>query len=273
MKRSKLALIFGIILALSFMILSAQEEVKTEQTISDTASAVEETTAQEATQEIVDTPEVGGFESLARSILGSGLVDLFIKGGFTMWPILALLIWAVAIIIWKFVSLTIAKINVNKFLEKIIPLLEQKKYAEAAEISKRTKGPVGAIIHQGLLKADKGVDAVEKSIENAGVLEMAFMEKGFVGLSTSISLAPMFGFFGTLVGMIEAFEAIEKAGEVDPTIVASGIKVALITSVGGLAVAIPVQFFNNIYLDIIDGIVIDMQKASEKVLETLVENK
>jgi len=128
-------------------------------------------------------------------------------------------------------------------------------------------------MHQGLLKVDKGVEAVEKAVENAGVIEMAFLEKGFIPLSTVITLAPMFGFFGTIVGMIRAFADIAAAGEVEPTIVANGIQIALITTAAGLAIAIPMQFFNNLFLGMIDGLVMDMQRGSEKLIETLVEHK
>ncbi len=219
-----------------------------------------------------ESPQIGGFEAFARSLVGSGFVDLFLNGGFAMWPILVLMIWALAVIIYKIIALSYAKININALLDKIVPLLKEKKYQDAAKICALTKGPVAAVIHAGLLKADQGVGAVEKAMESAGTIEMAFLEKGFVPLSTVINLSPMLGFFGTLVGMIQAFDAIAKAGEVDPTIVASGINVALITSAAGLAVAIPVQFFNNLFLGNVDGLVLDMQRGSEKVVETLIEN-
>jgi len=233
-----------------------------------------ENAAPVADQEMMfdESPQVGGLEAFARSIVGSGFVDLFIDGGFAMWPILILMIWGLAVIIYKIIALSYARINVNALLDKVVPLLKEKKYHDAANICAKTKGPAAAIIHAGLLKADQGVEAVEKSMESAGTIEMAFLEKGFVPLSTVINLAPMLGFFGTLVGMIAAFDAIAKAGEVDPTIVASGINVALITSAAGLAVAIPVQFFNNIFLGNVDGLVLDMQRGSEKVVETLIEN-
>ncbi|RLD59217.1 MAG: MotA/TolQ/ExbB proton channel family protein [Bacteroidetes bacterium] len=258
-------LINVLIISLSF----AQSDVK-----ENTAANVEQTeNPNESPAPFDEAPKIGGLEMFARKIVGSGLVDIFIQGGFVMWPILLLVIWALATIIWKLVSLNYAKINLADFLDKIQPLLEEKRYEEAIEVCENTRGPVASIIHAGLLKTDKGVEAVEKSIESAGVVEMAFLEKGFIPISTTINLAPMFGFFGTVVGMIGAFDAISKAGEVEPTIVASGIKVALITTAAGLAVAIPVQFFNNIFLSMVDGIVIDMQRGSEKVVETLVENK
>jgi biopolymer transport protein ExbB len=246
---------------------AVEQTTETDVTVNDAASTTDDVV------EFDESPSMSGFEMFARKILGSGFVDLFINGGFTMWPILILLIWAIATIIWKLVSLSYAKTNVNDFLDKIVPLIKEHKFAEAIKISESTKGPVAAVVHAGLLKADKGIESVEKAMENAGILEMAFLEKGFIPISTTINLAPMLGFFGTMVGMIAAFDAIAKAGEVDPTIVASGMKIALITTAAGLAVAIPAQFFNNMFLSMVDGLVMDIQKGSEKVIETLIENK
>ena len=275
--RKRLLVIFMVLAFANFMftaIAFAQEEIADEQV------AIEEVTAEEGVAEDVvedvpfeETSQSGGLEMFARKIVGSGLVDIFIQGGFVMYPVLLLLIWGIATIIWKIISLNYAKINLNDFLGKVIPLVESKKYDEALKLCEETKGPVAAIMHNGLLKVDNGIEAVEKAIENAGVIEMAFLEKGFIPLSTTINLAPMFGFFGTIVGMIRAFGDIAAAGEVEPTIVATGIQIALITTAAGLAVAIPMQFFNNMFLGMVDGLVMDMQRGSEKMIETLVENK
>ncbi len=247
------------------------EEINTEMSAdAGTAEPIETVTEEEPFSQ---AKEMNGFESLARSVVGSGFVDMFLAGGFAMWPILILLIWALAVIIWKITALNYAKVNVNSFLEQILPLIRAGKIDEAIKISEEARGPIAVILEVGLKKANKGVEATEKAIESAAGLEMAYLDKGFVALGTTITLAPMFGFFGTLVGMIEAFKAIAAAGEVDPTIVASGIMIALITSAAGLAVAIPVQFFNNIFQTMVDGVIIDMQKASEAVVETLVEAK
>jgi biopolymer transport protein ExbB len=249
----------------------AQDEVPAEQEAA--AEQVETDTTAAAAETFEEIPEIGGLEMFARKIVGSGLVDLFIQGGFVMWPLLVLVIWALATIIWKLVSLSYAKINLTDFMDKLLPLIEEKKYKEAMDLCENTRGPVAAVIYAGLQKADKDVEAVEKAIENAGIIEMAFLEKGFIPLSTTINLAPMLGFFGTMVGMIRAFADIAAAGEVDPTIVASGIQIALITTAAGLAIAIPVQFFNNMFLSMVDGFTMDMQRGTEKVIETLVENK
>ncbi|MEN6445631.1 MAG: MotA/TolQ/ExbB proton channel family protein [Candidatus Cloacimonas sp.] len=214
----------------------------------------------------------GGLQNFAELVFGSGLVKWFKNGGWAMWPILFLAIYGLAYIIWKFIALLNGKVNLNNFLDKIIPLIKEKKFEEAKEIAGKTRGPVAAIIYAGLEKADKGKEAVDEAIENASMIEMSYLEKGFIELSSSITLAPMLGFLGTVAGMIAAFDAIAAARAVDATIVATGIRIALITTEAGLIVAIPIQFFNNVFMTMVDGVVIDMQRASEKVTEVLAEN-
>jgi len=261
----KLRILFLALLLVGMFVgnLCAQEAVTAE----DTTAIVEEAVVVE------ETAQTGGMEAFARKIVGSGLVDLFIKGGWVMYPMLILVIWALATSIWKIISLRYAKISVHDFLAKLLPLVKDKKFDEATELCAKTRGPVASVLHAGLLKADKGSEEVEKAVEHAAILEMSFLEKGLIALATTINLAPMLGFLGTVVGMIQAFEAIAAAGEVEPTIVASGISVALITTASGLAVAIPIQLFNNFFVSIIDGLIIDMQTGSEKLTETLSEIK
>lgn len=225
--------------------------------------------AQEAVEQTAAATNGGGMENFAELVFGSGMVKWFKDGGWAMWPIIIVAIYGLAYIIWKFIALIYGKINLNNFLDKVVPLIKSRKYKEAAELAKGTRGPVAAIIYAGLLKAEGGIPAVEKAIENAAMIEMSYLEKGFIELSTTITLAPMLGFLGTVSGMISAFDAIAAARAVDATIVASGIKIALITTQFGLIVAIPVQFFNNIFTTMVDGLVIDMQKATEKVIEAM----
>lgn len=225
--------------------------------------------AEEAAQVADAATSSGGMQNLAELVFGSGMVKWFKDGGWAMWPIIIIALYGLAYVIWKFIALIHARINVNAFMGKIVPLVKEKKYAEAAEIAKETRGPVAAIIYSGLLKADGGIEAVEKAIENAAMIEMSYLEKGFLELSTAITLAPMMGFLGTVAGMISAFDAIAAARAVDATIVASGIKIALITTEFGLIVAVPVQFFNNIFVTMVDGMVIDMQKATEQVIDAM----
>lgn len=220
-----------------------------------------------------DNESMSGLEIFARKLVGGYLVTLFIDGGWLNWPILFLFIWGMAMSIWKIVSLSYAKINVTNFLNKVLPLIKDKKYKEALEVCDKTRGPVSAVVYAGLLKTDRGVASVEKAIENAATIEMATLEKQFINMSSVINLAPMVGFFGTILGMRVAFDAIAAAGDVDPTIVADGISIALVTTMTGLSVAIPVQFFYNLSLQMVDGLVLDMQRAIDKITETYVENK
>ena len=238
-------------------------------TANDNETAIAETVSPIVT----NVDEMSNLETFARRLVGSYLVKLFVEGGWVLWPMLILTIWGFAMCIWKIVALSYAKVNLNNFLNQIMPLIKAKKYKEAAELAYKTRGPVASVTHSALIKADKSIEAVEKAIENAATIEMAFLEKGFININTTINLAPMFGFFGTILGMIEAFDSIARAGEVDPTIVADGIKVALITTMAGLAIAIPVQFINNVLLQMVDGLVLDMQRASDKIIETVVENQ
>ena len=224
-----------------------------------------------AVEQAAPAASSGGIESFAELVFGSGLVKWFKDGGWAMWPILLVTIYGLAYIIWKFIAMLTGKTNLNSFLGKVLPLIKAKKYKEALEIAQKARGPVAAIVYAGLLKADKGVNAVEKAIENAAMIEMSYLEKGFLELSTAITLGPMLGLLGTVSGMISAFDAIAAARAVDATIVASGIKIALITTQAGLIVAIPVQFFNNIFVTMVDRQVIEMQRASEKVIEALLE--
>ena len=234
----------------------------------------EETEAVETNLPVFHEREpVSNLETFARKLVGGYMVNLFIDGGWLMWPLLFLGIWGMALVIWKLVALQYAKINVVKFLDDILPLIKEKKYVDAIEYANNARGPIAAMVHAGLLKTDKGVEAVEKAIDNTATVEMAFLERQLVSMSTVINLAPLVGFFGTILGMIVAFQAIAAAGDIDPTIVAEGIELALITTMAGLAVAIPVQLFYNIILQMIDNIVLDMQRASDKIIETLVENK
>ena len=235
-------------------------------------SAIEEVEVSEAPI-FMETEQMSGLETFASRLVGGYLVALFIDGGWVMWPMLILAIWGTAMVIWKLVAMSYAKTNLNAFLNKIMPLIKEKKYKEAAEIANKTNGPVASVAYAAILKAGTSVEAVEKAIENTATIEMAFLEKGFIAINTTINLAPMFGFFGTILGMIEAFDAIARAGEVDPTIVADGIKVALITTLFGLAIAIPVQFLNNVILQMVDGIVLDMQRTSDKIIEAVVDNQ
>ena len=199
------------------------------------------------------------------------MIEYFTRGGIFMWPILFCLVGGVAIIIERFISLTLASVNTRKFLSEVDAALNKGGTKAAIEVCEKTKGPVAAIFHAGLLRAGRGIEHVEKAITNAGSIEMAFLERGLIWLSTFITIAPMLGFTGTVKGMIVAFDDIKRANDISPSIVASGISVALLTTLFGLVVAITLQIFYNYFISKIDRLVIDMEESSNELIDHLVE--
>jgi biopolymer transport protein ExbB len=200
----------------------------------------------------------------------NALVQRFNEGGEYMWPVLISLIIGLAIAFERIITLNRADINTRKFLINVKGALEEGGISSAEEVCANTRGPVAAVFQAGLLRHDEGIEAVEKAVVSYGSIEMSFLERGLVWLSLFISLAPMFGFLGTVVGMVAAFDSIESAGDISPSLVAGGIKVALLTTVFGLITAIILQFFYNYVVSKIDRIVIDMEEAAIELIDSLV---
>jgi biopolymer transport protein ExbB len=198
------------------------------------------------------------------------MVDYFNKGGIFMWPILFMLVFGLAISLERIWTLSRASVNTRKFLTKIRQALNESGIDAAREVCENTRGPVASIFHAGLLRADRGIEHVEKAISNAGTIEMAFLEKNLVWLSTVVSLAPMLGFTGTVQGMIIAFNAIAAVNDISPMIVANGISVALLTTLFGLIVAMIIQMLHNFFVSRIDKLIIDMEESSNELIDTLV---
>lgn len=197
--------------------------------------------------------------------------ELFQDGGWAMYPLVVLLVLGVAIAIERMINLTRAGIDANSFFQNLEEALRSGGPDEAARICSETRGPVASVIHAGLLRMHRGIDHVEKAIDNAGAVEMAFLERGMVWLSTVANLAPMIGFLGTVSGMISAFQAIERAGDVEPSMVAGGISEALITTASGLIVGIIIQFLHNFFASRIDRIIADMQEHTAGFIDLLAE--
>ncbi|MBD07031.1 MAG: flagellar motor protein MotA [Gemmatimonadetes bacterium] len=200
------------------------------------------------------------------------MLQLFNDGGWAMYPLAFLLIFGVAIAIERLINLSKAAIDAESFFQQLEEAMRSGGGAKAAaQLCSETRGPVASVIHAGLLRLHRGVDNVEKAIENAGAVEMAFLERGMVWLSTVANLAPMVGFLGTVSGMINAFQAIKIAGDVDPSMVAGGISEALITTAAGLVVGILIQFCYNFFVSRIDKIIADMQEHTAGFIDVLTE--
>jgi len=181
-------------------------------------------------------PQQGGGDVI------NALVQRFNEGGEFMWPVLICLIIGLAIAFERIITLNRADIDTRKFLNNVKEALDEGGISAAEEVCAQTRGPVASVFQAGLLRADEGVDAVEKAVVSYGSIEMSFLERGLVWLSLFISIAPMLGFLGTVIGMIEAFDAIEQAGDISPSLVARGIKIALLTTAFGLIVGVILQF-------------------------------
>lgn len=239
------------------------EGVETEVATQD--SVVEETTMQD--EAVVNEPAAEAPKGVHKQIKAK-----FIEGGAAFMSfVLLCLIFGLALCIERIIYLNLASTNTKKLLQSIEDALNEGGVEAAKEVCRNTRGPVASIFYQGLDRIDEGVDVVEKSVVSYGSVQMGLLEKGLTWISLFIALAPMLGFMGTVIGMIDAFDKIQAMGDISATAVAGGIKIALITTVSGLIVAIILQVFYNYIVSKIDGIVNSMEDASITLLDILVK--
>ena len=215
--------------------------------------------------EELETEEVGFHQELKRRFIEGG-------PGF-MGIVLLCLILGLAIAIERIIYLNLATTNTKKLSQDVEDALNTGGIEAAKEVCRNTKGPVASIYYQGLDRADEGPEAAEKAVVAYGGVQMGQLEKNVSWVSLFIAIAPMLGFMGTVIGMIEAFDRIEAAGDMQPSLVAGGIKIALLTTVFGLIVAIILQIFYNYIIAKIDRIVNDMEDASITLIDILVDYK
>ena len=236
-------------------------------TLSAFAQEAEAAEAAEGTEQVVTLTQTEQEVPIHQQ-----LKTKFIEGGpGFMATIILCLILGLALAIERIIYLNLATTNTDKLLLKIEDALNAGGTDAAKEVCRNTRGPVASIFYQGLDRAHEGVDVVEKSVVAYGGVQTGQLENGLSWISLFISIAPMLGFLGTVIGMIDAFDAIQAAGDISPTVVASGIKVALITTVGGLIVAIILQIFYNYLLGKIDSITNNMEDASISLIDLLVK--
>jgi|TARA_Y100001968_G_scaffold84271_1_gene75347 biopolymer transport protein ExbB len=199
------------------------------------------------------------------------MVHYFLEGGAFMWPILLTLIFGLGFVIERAYSLMMSAVDSDVFFDTISESIKENGPESAVQVCSETEGPVAAIFHAGLTKMNRGLEEVEKAIQNAGAIEMAFLEKNMIWLNAVITIAPMLGFTGTVVGMIAAFDAIKAANDISPAVVAGGISQALLTTAFGLVVAMIIQTFQNVFVARIDKLVLDMEEQSIKIMDHLQE--
>ena len=187
-----------------------------------------------------------------------------------MYPLVLCSLIALGVIIAKSWTLWIAHASTQTVLAEVEEAASDGRLADAAELAAARPGPTAAILVAGLRRIssdDAGDKGLASAIRTTGTIELGFLERGLVILATVANVAPLMGFLGTVVGMILAFAAIEAAGDVDPTLVAGGIKVALLTTATGLLIAIPVNIGYNFFVTRIDTLILDMEQGAQKVLD------
>ena len=201
------------------------------------------------------------------------MVDFFVQGGGFMWPILIALLFGLAIIGERAYSLINSSSNTDQFFDDVKTIYDDSGKEQAIELCENTPGPVASIFYAGLSKMEKTKEEIEKAVQNAGGLEMAFLEKNMIWINSVITIAPMLGFTGTVVGMIKAFEDIKMANDISPAVVAGGISQALLTTAFGLIVAMIMQVAQNFFVSMIDKLILDMEEQSIKIVEYLHSSK
>jgi biopolymer transport protein ExbB len=242
-----------------------------------TEVAAEQATTDDITEEVAAPVEAAKKAEEAPAVEQSFhqvLKQKFIEGGAGfMGIVLVTLILGLALCIERIIYLNLATTNTDKLLSDIEGAMNSGGVDAAKEVCRNTKGPVASIFYQGLDRASEGVEMVEKSIISYGSVQMGLLEKGVSWISLFIALAPMLGFMGTVIGMIDAFDSIQAAGDISPSLVAGGIKVALLTTVFGLITAIILQIFFNYIVAKVDTLVNTMEDASISLVDIMVKKE
>ena len=265
--------IFGLLTFANFNGVMAQQPAEAAQPATE---QVDEQTADSTVAEapVADEPETVTAPVEETKSFHQVLKEKYIQGGAGwMTPVLLCLILGMALVIERILYLNMATTNVQKLLEGIEEHVQKGDYNGAKELCRDTRGPVASIFYQGLDRVNEGLDNVEKAVTSYGGVQMARLENNMTWIALFIALAPSFGFLGTVVGMVQAFDDIEVAGDISPTVVAGGMKVALLTTIFGLIVAIILQIFYNYILTKIESLVAQMEDGSISFMDILVKNK
>jgi biopolymer transport protein ExbB len=276
MKRTLLSLAMTVALIFSGLTVSFAQDSTADASDTSMTEAVDSAATEAAPVEEAAAPmemEAEEEETAAEKSLHQVIKQKFIEGGPEFMSfVLICLILGLALSIERILYLNMATTNNQKLLDEVDSALQSGGVEAAKEVCRNTRGPVASIFYQGLDRADHGIEMVEKSVVSYGSVQMGLLEKGLSWISLFIALAPMLGFFGTVIGMISAFDAIAAANNISPGIVAGGIGVALITTVSGLLVAMVLQIFYNYIVAKVDGIVNEMENASISLVDMLIKH-
>ena len=259
--------LFALIAVLGMLTIGASSMLMAQENETTQTETTETTETYQDDEETTDPTVLEDESQIESTSFHAALKQKFIEGG----VVILALIFGLAIAIERVIYLNLASTNTKKLISSVEDALENGGVEAAKEVCRNTRGPIASIFYQGLSRYDQGIDMVEKSVVSYGSVQMGLLEKGMSWIALFIALAPMLGFLGTVIGMIDAFDKIQAAGDIQPSLVAGGIKVALITTVGGLIVAMILQVFYNYCIAKIEGIVNDMEDASVTLLDILVK--
>ena len=247
----------------------AQQAPEAMEQVAEEEVAVEVAEAEVAEEVVAEAVEA---EATGMKALHKTLKTKFIEGGAGfMAATLLCLVFGLALCIERIIYLSLSKTNTKALLANIEDALKTGGIEKALEVCRNTRGPVASIFYQGLSRYDEGVDVVEKTVASYGGVQLGLLEKNLSWISLFISIAPSLGFLGTIIGMIAAFDKIQQVGDISATVVAGGIKVALLTTLLGLIIAIILQLFYNYILSVIEGLVNEMEDSSISLLDLVVE--
>ena len=253
--------VMGVLTFGSTQLALAQDAPAAEQT-EQAAPAVDEAAADEAAPAVV--AEEGGIHKELKT--------KFIEGSaFFMSFVAIALVIGLAFCIERIIYLSLSEINTKKFIAAVEAALEKGDVEGAKNIARNTRGPIASIYYQGLMRMDQGLDVVEKSVVSYGGVQAGYLEKGCSWITLFIAMAPSLGFLGTVIGMVQAFDKIQQVGDISPTVVAGGMKVALITTIFGLIVALILQVFYNYILSKIEALTSEMEDSSISLLDMVIK--
>ena len=231
---------------------------------------VDEVAAPEAVEEVAEAPAEAQDNAIVA--LHKTLKTKFIEGGAGFMALtLVTLVFGLALCIERIIYLSLSKTNTKELLANIEAALKAGGIEKALEVCRNTRGPVASIFYQGLSRYDEGIDVVEKTVASYGGVQLGLLEKNLSWITLFIAIAPSLGFLGTIIGMIEAFDKIQQVGDISATVVAGGIKVALLTTLLGLIIAVVLQLFYNYILSLVEGLVNEMEDSSISLLDIVVE--
>lgn len=243
----------------------AIEEVAQEDSIAaDSIAANEDVEAESSAIEEDDVEEAKGLHKTIKV--------KFIEGSAGFMALVAIaMIFGLALCIERIIFLSLSEINSKKLLEDIQAALENGDVEGAKSICRDTRGPVASICYQGMLRIDEGLDVVERSVVSYGSVQASNLEKNLSWITLFIAMSPSLGFLGTVIGMVQAFDDIQKAGDISPNVVAGGMKVALITTIFGIIVALILQVFYNYILSKVEALNTDMEDSSVSLLDIIMK--